>query len=189
MELILDRVFLVKLHLLLATFILPVALMFFVTGGFYTWGIKGSYDSQHFDIALQQPLSSDKDALVALASQELASRGIELPSGSAGVRKVGTSFQLEWSGAARDVSLSPTEDPALARLEVKDTRWYRHLVQLHKAKGGTPFKVYAAVMATALLLLLVSGFIMAWQMPKYRRMTVRATLAGIVSFVVLLSLS
>ena len=38
---ILNRSALMKAHALLAAFILPVAIMFFVTGALYTWGKKG----------------------------------------------------------------------------------------------------------------------------------------------------
>jgi hypothetical protein len=46
--------------------------------------------------------------------------------------------------------------------KIKNTSWHRQFVQLHKAKGGALFKVYATAFATALLLLLISGFTMAW---------------------------
>jgi len=68
-------------------------------------------------------------------------------------------------------------------LQVKETSWHRQFVQLHKAKGGEPFKVYAVVFAIALLLLLVSGYTMAWQMPKLRKLTLISTLLGITVFI------
>jgi hypothetical protein len=70
----------------------------------------------------------------------------------------------------------------MAQLTVKETSWYRNLVQLHKAKGGIVFKIYAAVFAIALGLILISGFIMAWQAPKLKRLTIGAFVAGIGSF-------
>ena len=64
---------------------------------------------------------------------------------------------LEWTGSSKDVILEPTDKKLIAKLTVKHTTWYRHLVQLHKAKGGNPFKVYAAILAISLALLLASG--------------------------------
>ncbi len=47
-----NRMTLTKIHLLLAAFMFPVALMFLVTGGLYTWRFKGSYVSTSSDVSL-----------------------------------------------------------------------------------------------------------------------------------------
>ena len=117
-------------------FIFPVALMFLITGGFYTWGIKGSYNTEVHAIALEKPLAPDQGELKALVEQQLQILSIAVPSGGAKIKKGGTSFKLEWTGSARDVVLEPTSDSLSAKLTVSETTWYRHLVQLHKAKGG-----------------------------------------------------
>jgi hypothetical protein len=79
-------------------------------------------------------------------------------------QRIGSSFKLEWTGSNIDVVVEPTLQPLIAKLQIKNTSWHRQFVQLHKAKGGALFKVYATAFATALLLLLISGFTMAWQM-------------------------
>ena len=88
-----------------------------------------------------------------------------------------------------DIVLEPTSQPLMAQLEIKNTSWHRQFVQLHKAKGGTLFKVYAVVFATALLLLLISGFIMAWQMPKLHKLTLASLFFGLVVFFVMVIFS
>jgi hypothetical protein len=180
---IIDRPTLIKAHALLAAFILPVAVMFFVTGALYTWGIKGDYDTSYHELHLKNPIQDNLIELTALITTELEKQNIEKPSGQAKIKKVGTTFWLEWSGANRDIILKPTSQPLVAKLEIKNTRWHRQFVQLHKAKGGTPFKVYAAAIATALLLLLLTGFIMAWQMPKLRNLTLVSASLGIAVFI------
>jgi hypothetical protein len=184
-----NRLTLTKIHMLLAAFIFPVALMFLVTGGFYTWGIKGSYVSETHQLPLDQPLTDDQTMLVELTEQTLQQLSIAPPSGGAKVKKVGTSFQLEWTGRARDVVLEPTADPLVAKFTVKETNWYRNFVQLHKAKGGQLFKFYAAILAVSLFSILLSGFLMAMQIPKYRKMSMVAALMGIGLFIVMVSLS
>jgi hypothetical protein len=178
-----NRQTLTKIHMLLAAFMFPVALMFLVTGGLYTWGIKGSYESQSYQLELDQPLTDDQALLAELTETELQRLSVAPPSGAAKVKKLGTSFQLEWTGAARDVVLEPTADPLVAKLTVKETTWYRNLVQLHKAKGGQLFKVYAAILAVSLFTILLSGFLMAWAVPKYRKMAVSAALSGVGLFI------
>ena len=103
--------------------------------------------------------------------------------------RYGNHFLLEWTGSSKDVILEPTDNELIAKLTVKNTSWYRNLVQLHKAKGGIAFKVYAAVFAVSILALLVSGFIMAWQTPKIKRLTLITSLVGLCSFMILVYLS
>jgi hypothetical protein len=173
---------LIKLHMLLASFIFPVAVMFFVTGAFYTWGIKGSYIDSEYQLDLEGPIASDVDSLKRLVAGELDRLGIEHPTGKAKVKTAGTSFKLEWTGSERDVVLEPTQDPSVLLFTVKETSWYRNLVQLHKAKGGTPFKVYAAFLAGCLFLILLTGFVMALQVPMYRNQSILTACLGLVAF-------
>ena len=184
-----NRMFLIKTHMYLAAFIFPVALMFLITGGLYTWEIKGSYISQPYIISLQSPLTKNLKELQALTEQELEILGVPFPSGSAKIKKGGTSFKFEWTGSARDVVLEPTSDRLAAKLIIKETTWYRQFVQLHKAKGGQLFKIYAAILALALFSILLTGFVMAWQIPKYRRSVISFTVAGIVFFVLMIGAS
>lgn len=181
----LNRLVLMKAHAFLAAFILPVAIMFFVTGAFYTWGIKGEYDTTVHHIKLEKPLQKKLSELVALAETELAKRDIPVPTGQAKIKNIGNAFKLEWTGSSRDVIIEHSSQPLIAQLHIKDTSWYRQLVQLHKAKGGVPFKVYAAALSTALLLLLFTGFIMAWKTPKLRQFTLASAVSGIVIFIVM----
>lgn len=184
-----NRQLLIKMHALLAAFMLPAALMFLVTGALYTWGLKGSYEQVVFEIDLAEPLNAEIGALRSLAEMELAKRAVRLPEGKPKLKKYGTHYLLEWTGSSRDVLLEPTSDPMRAALTVKETTWYRRLVQLHKAKGGTVFKVYAAGFALALMLILLSGYFMAWQMPRLRGATLLVTILGGLTFVVVVWLS
>ena len=58
-----NRSFLVHTHLIFAALLLPVLLMFAITGAFYTWGIKGSFETTEYDIVLSQPLQKDPEYL------------------------------------------------------------------------------------------------------------------------------
>ncbi len=179
---ILNRSVLMKAHGALAAFILPVAIMFFVTGAFYTWGIKGSYETTVHELKLKKHIQEDVSILTTLVTKELKKKNIDIPSGQAKIKRIGNAFMLEWTGSNRDVILEPTANPLIAKLKIKDTSWYRQFVQLHKAKGGVLFKVYAAVLASALLLILITGFIMAWKTPKLRKLTLFSASLGVVAF-------
>lgn len=184
-----NRANLVKIHMLLAAFMFPVACMFLITGGFYTWGIKGSYNSQVHMISLEEPLQLDQKYLKSLVLRELEELAVPVPSGGAKVKKGGTSYKFEWTGSGRDVILEPTSDKLSAKLTIKETTWYRNLVQLHKAKGGQLFKIYAAALAIALFIILFSGFLMAWQIPKYRKQALIFSAAGVCIFLLMIRAS
>jgi hypothetical protein len=174
---------LLTVHLALAAFFLPIALMFALTGGLYTLAVKGGYDSTSRAIELAAPLTPELGPLVALVERELAAATIDVPSGSASIKKAGTSFELEWTGVYRDVVLRPTANPLEAELIIKDTGPWRHAVQLHKAKGSDVAKAFSVTWALGLIFVLVSGMAMAWMAPPYRRMAIKASVAGAATFV------
>lgn len=168
---------------------LPAAIMFLLTGALYTWGYKGSYVKEVYQVPLNQPISPDVGELTNIVEAELDKLAVTAPEGKPRLKVYGSHFLLEWTGSSKDVVLEPTADDLVAKLTVKDTTWYRSLVQLHKAKGGTVFKVYAALFALALALLLISGFIMALQLPKLKRSTIITSLIGFLSFLLVVWLS
>lgn len=171
-----------KAHVLLGAFILPAALMFLVTGALYTWGIKGEYETTSQKLHLSAPLHEDLDQLVEIVKRTLTQQNLSFPTGTPKIKKTGKSFQLEWTGSNRDIILKPTSSSLIANLKIKNTTQYRQFVQLHKAKGGIAFKIYATLLAISLLLLLITGFIMAWQIPKLRKITSIATISGLLFF-------
>lgn len=186
----LNRPLLMKLHLLLAALILPIALMYFITGALYTWDITGSYrtiDQQ--EIVLKQPLSKDLDQLRHLAEQELAYRNIPLPTGQTRIKQEANAFKFDWSGSHINLTIKPTANPLIAHLDIKKTNGYQRFVQLHKAKGGMAFKFYAVFFAISLLLLLISGFIMAWQMVKLRKLALTSSVLGLTLFIIMVFIS
>lgn len=170
------------LHTVLAAFFLPMGLMYAITGGLYGLGIKGSYAVQEHTIELDSPLTPDLAGLVARVTAELKARSIELPTGSAGVKQGGTSFFLEWTGSNRDVELHPTPDPTRATLKVKQTDLHRRFVQLHKAKGGESFKWFAGVWMVGLVLLFVTGGILAVAAKPFRKLGTLSAVVGSLVF-------
>jgi hypothetical protein len=168
-----------------------VILMYIVTGALYTWGIEGSdLPDQVHDVGLMVPLTTDIDAAKMLIKQELQELSIAAPTGDAEFEHMDDGmFEFEWEGSKRTVLLESTADPLVARLTIQEAGWYRSFVQLHKAKGGMAFKVYAVGLATGLVLLLASGFVMAWQLPRYRRPAVTASALGVGLFIAMFLLS
>lgn len=177
------------IHAALAAFFLPAGLMYAITGGLYTWNITGKYNSSEELLSLSQPLTGELSQLAAIAEAELAKRGMAAPSGEARLRKGGTSYYFEWTGARHDIQIHPTTDPLQAKIKLQEAGPHRFFVQLHKAKGGDLFKVFAAVWAVALVALFISGGVLAFLIAPYRRVaTISATL-GLLTFAAAAGLS
>jgi len=180
---------LIVVHVVLASFYLPMGVMYAITGGLYGLGIKGSYETVETSVATESPLSKELSQLVAIAEEALRDRGLADPTGGAGIKTSGTSFHLEWTGTERDVEVHPTEDPMIAKVRIKDTTGYRRLVQLHKAKGGELFKWFAATWMAGLVALFLTGGMMAYARKPFRVLALVASLLGIAAFLVLASAS
>jgi hypothetical protein len=180
---------LIKTHIVLAAFFLPVLTMYFISGALYTWGIKGGYNTDTHTLSLAQPLEKDRKLIHDLVVKNLLEKNLPLPTGQGKIKNAGTSYKFEWTGSNLDIELEPTSDPLFAKMKVKETSWYRQFVQLHKAKGGVIFKYYAVILAISLLLLLMSGLFMAWQLTKYRPVLIGSFMTGILSFIAMVVLS
>lgn len=180
-----NRLFFMKVHLILATFIFPIIVMFLVTGALYILGIEGSYDKQVYTIKLNTPLQNDDNSLTDFVANELKNLNISPPTVEVNNFSKDGVIKLEWRGAALRVALESTQ-PTEARLTVQKASWYKKLLELHTAHGTTAFKVYTLMLAISLLMLLITGFIMALQLPKYRKMTLYSTATGVAVFVVMI---
>jgi hypothetical protein len=179
----LSRTLLTKIHLWLAALLFPAIVMFLVTGGLYTWGITGKTEDVSKQVAIAQPLDPDNEAAMRnIAAAALAAAGVDEPTGKARVRKTGQGFGYEWTGARRDVTVETTADPLIAKVTIKEASLHRIMVQLHKAKAGTAFKVYASILAVALFLLVATGLLIGLKNDSLRRSTLWGSVAGLAIF-------
>ncbi|MBX3021349.1 MAG: hypothetical protein KF799_06685 [Bdellovibrionales bacterium] len=172
-------------HVVFAGFFLPAAVVFSITGGLYTWGVKGSYESKSISKTLELPADPGLDQLTTLA-RSLINEDFQqqVPSGSAGLRKVGTSWAFDWSGSRADFSLEPTKEAGVYKASYKQTDPHRFFVQLHKAKGGWPFKVLAAGLALGFLILFATGVALAFINPRLTRVMVYSLAFGVAIFTI-----
>ncbi len=177
------RIFLTKVHLVIAAFMFPAIAMFLMTGGLYTWGNTGKTVDTDYVLQLDAPIAKDEDVLRALASRELVRLELGAPSGGERIRTVGDSWTYEWTGAQRDVAISPGATPNEVKLTVKEASLHRIFVQLHKAKGSTLFKAYATVLAISLFLLVATGLAVGLMAPAFRSLTIWTCGIGFAAFV------
>lgn len=178
-----NRQYFVLLHVLLAGFFLPFAIMFSVTGGLYTFDIKGKYQTTYHELTLSDTDSPSLDELISKAQELSTKLQSRWPSGNPTLKKVGTSWIFEWTGSAFDLTIEPTTTPSLAKLSMKQTTLHRYFVQLHKAKGGWLFKIMAGMLAVAFLLLFLSGILMAFSNPKLKTRLYQSAALGLIAFI------
>lgn len=178
-----NRATLTKLHLIAAAFMFPAVLMFLTTGGLYTWGNKGEWRESTELVTLEQSYAEQDEAgLRDAALAGLTAADLPEPSGALSVSGEGVDRSLTWTGARSEASVSATDDPMVAEVAVKQATLHRWLVQLHKAKGSTWFKIYATLLATVLFLLVLSGVVMGLQVKALRRITITSSALGVVAF-------
>lgn len=181
---------LILIHVLLAGFLLPTTILFTVTGGLYTWGVKGDYSNTTINKNLQLPADPGIGELTEMARTLLREdfQAAE-PSGKASIKKVGTSWQLEWTGSRADFILGPTTESGVYKATYKRVNPHRLFVQLHKAKGGWPFKVLAASFALGMLLILGSGVLMALRQTRLRGPLLASLAAGSIVLIIAIAFS
>ena len=178
-----NRIFLVKLHLIGAALMFPVLLMFVITGALYTWGSEGKWHENKSTITLTKPYAEHSEGeLISIAVQELLKQETPVPSGTPKLNEAGKKQVLNWGGARSAMSIKHAKDPMTANVSIRNASLQRWMVQLHKAKGSDAFKVYATIMAVCLLLLVVSGMIMGLQVKSLRKITLISSVAGLAAF-------
>ena len=139
--------------------------------------------SIQYDIVLSQPLKYESEYLHQWLEDVLAIKSIDAPSGQGKMEGNAGNYYYQWAGSGHTVSVAPSSDPLIAQLSIEESSYYRYLVQLHKGKGGTIFKVYAAILAIGLVFLAFTGVLMALKMPKFRVLTQRYLIVGVLMFI------
>lgn len=179
-----------QFHTLLAGFALPGIIVFIITGTLYTFSIRGNYETKN--LLLELPLAPNpplSDLLISannILEKDLQSNP---PSGEPNLKKVGTSWQFEWTGTNADLIIEPTEQANSYKVSYKKTTLHRFLVQLHKAKGGPVFKYYVGLLALSLFILFASGIGLALTRPKLKKPFTASFALGLLALIICAVLS
>ncbi len=183
---------LIKIHLLLAGFMLPVAIMFLTTGLLYfTIEFEGEYHSTPHAIELTKPLEQNETELSEIVIQELDKLKLKIPDGWSGIGKLDSDpgFQFEWhDGIDRIIILSPTNDSLTAKLIIKEASLYRKFLLLHTANGNNFFRLYASIFALVLFSMLVSGYLLGWRLKHHRKLILSSSLTSMALFILMVAI-
>lgn len=164
--------------------------MFAITGGLYTFKITGQYDTRKLSLPLALPAEPKLSELISAAESVLRehNNGV-MPTGNQAIKRAGTSWQFEWTGSNYDFVLEPTTEAGVFSASIKKTTLHRFFVQLHKAKGGLPFKILAAGVAIGLVVLFLGGVLIALSSPKLKQQLFMSFALGAAAFIVAALLS
>ncbi len=172
--------------MLLAGFLLPMAIIYFVSGALYTLDVKGHIEKQEIALQLEQPFVPDLEKLTAVVEQALLARQLPLLDGEAVLRKKRSAYELRWDGLSRVVTLVPGRDARTATLTIKERSLLTQIMRIHRAEAGIAFEVLAVTLAAGLVVIFSTGVLMAHNIPKLRRPVQLAVVAGLTTFLALL---
>ncbi len=184
-----NRTLLTKTHTVLAGFFFTTTLLLIITGGLMNIGVEGSYDKTSYVIEVKQPLPTEISIVKNVVINELNKRRIPLPKGKIDLEIDGSVLVFEWEGARYNAILENDTSTQQTKLILEQASTFSYLENLHKSEGGPAFKILAIFCSLGLIVLLVTGILMAWQAPKYRILTIKSILLGAAFFLLTIFLS
>jgi len=173
-----SRSLLIKIHIILAGFFFTTSLMLIITGGLMNIGIEGSYDKTLYSIEVQQPLSTEINTLKNIVIKELNKQSISSPKGKIDLEIEADKLVFEWEGASYNAILKSNYKTQQTTLILEQASVFRYLKNLHKSEGGPIFKILATFCSVGLAVLLATGVLMAWHIPRYKILTIKSMLLG-----------
>lgn len=176
------RSLLIKIHTFLAGFFFVTALLFLATGGLMTLGLKGEYEKSIQKLQLNQNISENIKTLKKIVASELSKQDISVPRGKTDLETEEGGIIFEWEDNRHTITLEGDIGSTEATLTIEAADGFRYLVNLHKSEGSDNFKALAVAWSFGLLALLVSGLLMAWQSPVYKRLSLQSMCAGVLAF-------
>ena len=175
-----------KLHVLLAAIMLPVALLYFISGALYSLDVKGKVTKQEIKIKLQQPFEPNLLVLSRAAKQTLLEHKLPLPSGEPLLKKKKGVYELRWSDLQLAVTLKPSANPMRAVMTVRQRSLLTQIMRIHRAEAGSAFVFLSVALVVSLLIVFASGVYMGLGIEKFRGMIHKALLSGTLLFFLLL---
>jgi len=170
----LKRSTLIQLHMLLAAIILPVILIYFISGTLYSFHIKGDIEKHVVTIKLKKAFQPDLDWLTQVVREELVKGDFPIPNGEPRMKKKKSTYVFRWGDLKHAVKVESTKKTKQLKMTVRERSWLAQMMRIHRAGAGDAFKILPIILAFCMLLVLLSGVYMALVTQKYRRPVVYA---------------
>lgn len=174
-----NRLKVIKIHLILAGLFLPFLIFIPLSGGLYLLGEKGSF-KEGDSFLVEEDLSEDPELFEKRVWEIFREKGI--------------SYEFEYA-RMRDngADLRPTSKPFYrvrrgeegTRFTYVEPNFMAHLMELHKGHGPTSFKWLQIIFALGLLCIGISGVYLAFTVTTHRKPLFISAAVGFVLFLVL----
>jgi len=165
----LKRSQMIHVHMLLAALVLPILLMYLISGMLYTFDVKGHIKKQKIDIILAQPVPLRLDALAAITEKSLVQHHLPIPEGEMSLKKKKSSYLFRWGDLKYTVSAETNKNAKVLKMIVRERGFLTQVMRIHRAEAGTAFKVIPSILFGGVLLVLLSGIYMALSISKFRK--------------------
>lgn len=183
---VMTRYQMIQMHMLLAAFLLPLALMYLVSGILYTLDVKGHIKKQEIMVPLEQAFVPNLEDLKKQTINILKQKHMPTPGGEPSLKKRKGVYELYWSDLKYAVKLQATSHPMTARLTVKKRNFLAQVMRIHRAEAGLVFQVFTIILVLGLMTILLSGVYMALMVPKFKRPVLWVMSLGFATFWVLI---
>lgn len=174
----LNRFKIIQLHMLLASFLLPVAVLFFISGALYTIGVKGGVAKKSFTVALDKPFEPNLELLSEVAVRALGEKELVLPGGDPYLKKSKKGYRFRWDDLHYSVTMVANRDNRTVDLTYRERSVLTQVMRIHRAEAGSKLKIVSIVSAIGLLFVFLTGLYMAYTTPKFRNPSLVATALG-----------
>lgn len=174
----LNRKFIISLHLYLAAIFTPMVIVMAVSGGLYLFGYKGTVAYTEVALLKEAPIDPGSDRLKADVMETLKKAGVE--------------FEFEYVKVKGDHLYTRPTSRTFYRLELLDGQidiqkgepnLQSTLIELHKGHGPIAFKWLEKLFAIALVLIMLSGLYLGLQSPLFKVKTIALSGVGLLVFV------
>ncbi|PHS71491.1 MAG: hypothetical protein COB23_00510 [Methylophaga sp.] len=177
------RLFWMKLHAYLACFFLPLTVLYIFTGILHLFDIKGEVKNTfEYKIEISAGWPEQETVAKALVEHFLAKKN-HFPLPESYYPEEGLH---DWFGRKQEVLLLPTESPYQAKLVVKEHDFWLQLLLIHKGIAGKIFWILGLFFGIHLLISVISGVVLALQLPGLKSMSTLSLSGGFSLLVILL---
>jgi hypothetical protein len=172
--------------MLLASFLVPVALLFFISGALYTLGVKGGVAKKSFAVELEKPFEPNLELLSQAAVKALGDRKLILPGGDPYLKKSKKGYRFRWDDLRYSVTIVANKDNRTLDLTYRERSVLTQVMRVHRGEAGSKLKIVSIAAAIGLLFVFVTGLYMAYTMPKFRNPSLVATALGLLTLLAVL---
>ena len=177
----LKRPFWLKFHTIIASFFLPIAAVFLISGILLVTGVRSRTEPQTFQLNFPTQIQNTDSAKLAIIEHQLDQRGSSHLYGTTYTRR----GQFTWANSSLRASLRLDPGRTTGTLTIRPASFLSQLNHFHFAV--TPLHetiAIATVIASAIIFL--TGVILALQVKTLRRIAIIWTILGCVFTILVL---